>query len=179
MSEGEFEAKVIRKTDSAKGLFITLEITGDDYYGAVSQFRPGTLLRLKYEELDSNTGAPKELPASVVGSVPLHTVEQPVSPRAAEDSGHTKPRRPFHELPLSQQCAIRCSDKKFWDYLNDVHGAEVCRSAFDAAEVVREGLEIDSRSELDTNADAAAEWKDMDDDFQSFLTTLEHGDTFR
>src|SRR5690348_10626641 len=58
---GTFDARIVRKNESAKGLFITLEIEGTDYYhNGVSEFRPGTLLKLQYEELDGDTGAQKE-----------------------------------------------------------------------------------------------------------------------
>ena len=76
---GTFDARIVRKNDSEKGLFITLEITGDDYYGAVSQFRPGTLLKLQYEELDGDTGAPKEQASAGAASkvsAPLATAAQ-------------------------------------------------------------------------------------------------------
>lgn len=76
-----------------------------------------------------------------------------------------KKRRPFHERPLSQQCAIRCASAEFHSWLGrqflmpefGTGGATV-----EAAKYVRERLKLTSRSELDTNPVAAARWRAME-----------------
>jgi hypothetical protein len=63
-------------------------------------------------------------------------------------------RKPFHELPRSQQAGILCGDEKFHRFI----GAS---SPVYAAEYLYERFDIESREELDTNPKKAAEWDDL------------------
>lgn len=63
-----------------------------------------------------------------------------------------KPRRSFDELPRSQQAGLKCSDERF------KHWLAAGSSGGDVAEKLRDELGVRSRSELDTNAEAAKRW---------------------
>lgn len=65
----------------------------------------------------------------------------------------------FDELPLSSQCAIRCTDHDFIKWLGHHDAANT--TAF-----IRMELGIDSRSELNTNEDAAKKWRDIDANYE-------------
>lgn len=81
-----------------------------------------------------------------------------------------KARRPFHELPLSQQAAIRCGEPSFQEWCG--FGPHVRFSdgaiptererADGAASRVRQDCDVESRSELDTNPEAAARWRALE-----------------
>lgn len=111
--------------------------------------------------LDEKASAP-------VAQLDEHRSSNPAD-AGSSPAGCAKPRRPFHELPLSQQCAIRCSDKQFQKYI----GVE---SDEEAAEVVRDvWLHVESRSVLDANSVAAGRWSRLEAQFKRWLTEQEHG----
>jgi len=83
--------------------------------------------------------------------------------KAAPEAPKAKERRQFADMPLSQQCAIRCNEPKFRRFLaRDVADFEMFDVTM-AAEEIRSLCKIVSRSELDSNADAAAIWRRIDD----------------
>ena len=69
-----------------------------------------------------------------------------------------KPKKRFHELPLSQQAALRCQDGGFREFLTAEHA--MIRNS-DAADFVRRWCEVKSRAELDSNAKAASLWTSL------------------
>lgn len=122
--------------------------------------------------LNTDTAAQAESPG-------LQTPVPPAEPPRASDAGAAphakKERRPFHALPLSQQCAIRCQEPAFlrWairfvplTYEEDVSTIDEER----IAACVRSRLSIKSRAELDTNPEAAAKWRVLETEFK-----LAHG----
>lgn len=91
----------------------------------------------------------------VAGAGPLRP--QPPKPEAeARDT----PRRPFHELPPSQQAALKCNDPDFQQWI----GAD---DAEDAAFRVRRGCQVTSRSELDKYPEAAKRWRHLLDSYEA------------
>lgn len=83
--------------------------------------------------------------------------------RLAEQKAEPKPQEPkarkrFDELPLSQQCALRCADTvfQFWCNVATEQGA---------ADRVRSICGIQSRAELDSDERAARLWKQIEHDF--------------
>jgi hypothetical protein len=76
-----------------------------------------------------------------------------------------KEKRSLSELPLSQQAALKCNDVSFRTFL--ARGCpEVKTFSLDmAVESVRSICGVKSRSELDTNPEAAAAWKRLTDEF--------------
>ena len=66
-----------------------------------------------------------------------------------------KPRRPFETLPPAQQAAMRCQEIGFQKFTH-------AKSPEEAAEAIRFRCGVGSRSELNTNAEAARIWRDID-----------------
>lgn len=87
-----------------------------------------------------------------------------------------KPRRPFHDLPLSQQAGIRCGDEKFVAWLEDASPAawraakNYSNDADIAAVVVRFICGVGSRADLDkTEADGPRQiWKKLNAEYEIF-----------
>lgn len=69
-------------------------------------------------------------------------------------------RKPFHELKLSAQAALKCDDADFWEWLAGDSAPEV-NSPDEAAIAVRAACQVASRSEFDSNPEAAARWQDL------------------
>jgi hypothetical protein len=67
-----------------------------------------------------------------------------------------KTRKPFETLPPAQQAAMRCNEPGFWHFMN-------ARDAEHAAALVRKRCSVSSRSELNTDAEAARVWRSIDD----------------
>jgi hypothetical protein len=74
-----------------------------------------------------------------------------------------------HKRKLSQQAAMLCDDRPFQLYLNE-RFAGVCCSA-DAAAAVRLCCNVDSRSEFDTDPEAAARWRNLKAEYEAWLRT--------
>lgn len=69
----------------------------------------------------------------------------------------------FHELPLSQQAAIRCGDVLFQEYLK-------VESDEDAADYVRCYCGVSSRGEINPIRPSGDRWRDLEAKYQSWLT---------
>lgn len=83
-----------------------------------------------------------------------------------EQKPHTQPakeKRKWADMPLSQQCAIRCGDSDFWEFLAG-RGYEPV-SASDAAEVVRDICGVVSRKDLDILETEGRRWQRLDADY--------------
>ena len=107
---------------------------------------------------------------------PLPSAEVPVAiarlDPAAKPQKHRKaaaPSRRWDELTCAQQAGIRCGETAFSRFLKEnlVH-AWACSNG-DPVEVVREVCDVDSRAQLDDDAEAAKRWRDLDDGYQAWL----------
>jgi len=84
-----------------------------------------------------------------------------------------KEKRPLSSMPLSQQCAIKCNDPQFRNFLESrLVTGEIITAAM-AAELVRDECQIQSRSELDSDPDAAMRWRRIDDHFWAWQRGIE------
>lgn len=79
-----------------------------------------------------------------------------------------KPKKRFHELPLSQQAALRCLDARFRAYLDVAAFPEwlaVKRGGSPEEEWTRRFIygfcNVQSRAELDTRGSAGSSWMDL------------------
>lgn len=86
-----------------------------------------------------------------------------------------KPKDNPHKL--SQQAAMLCEDARFQAWLQDkfksawlTYPAHT-RPVDVAASIIRSKLAVLSRSELDTNPEAAARWRDLYAEYQAWLRT--------
>ena len=76
------------------------------------------------------------------------------------DDETPKERRKWNELTPTTQAAIRCEEPGFQRFLN-------ASDASGAADEVRKRCEVQSRTELSTNARASAAWERLDSEYQT------------
>ena len=74
-----------------------------------------------------------------------------------------KPWKQFHELPLPQQAGIKCADNGFQQFLMNMGPIPYDGQEFTewAALNVRQICDVQSRSELATNPEAAERWRNL------------------
>lgn len=84
------------------------------------------------------------------------------SSTSSEPKANGSPKK-FHELPLSQQAAIRCGDVLFQEYLK-------VESAEGAADYVRCHCGVKSRSDIRADGPSAQRWNQIEHFYQSWLT---------
>lgn len=101
--------------------------------------------------------------------VRLNNDETPAAPVENPKQNAAPDRKRWEDMPLSQQAAIRCGEPEFQKFLDRsicaVRGWSGPKDAEEAAHVVRHFCQIDSRSELNRNEQAATLWKRLDSDF--------------
>lgn len=127
---------------------------------------------------------PSPGPAGDGGST---AVSSPASTPQAQPRGAaaaaTKPERKWDDIPPSQQAGIACERDDFrrwvqrdapikrWNQERAVDhpwwGKSVAVDAAEAAQYIRWYCGVSSRSELDTNPEAAARWRDLYGKFQA------------
>ena len=97
-----------------------------------------------------------------IARLDMKAVSEPVKEIAAP-----KDRRPFDDLPPAMQAGIRCSDLDFIKWINaSLKPLGPPLSAEDVANSVRAHCSVSSRSELNTNPEAAAKWRELNDAFE-------------
>lgn len=162
MADGHFECKVSGRRESASGIFITLQLQPDDHTPELAMLRVGSALMIGWSEVVDTT---------------VHNIEATPERSKAAVLEH-KPRRPFNELKLSARAGIRCGDEQFSLFLMDVF-PETAAKYTDPADVVRQLCGVTSRAELDTNFNAATEWRHIEDKYQDWLVTKKYKDSAR
>lgn len=65
------------------------------------------------------------------------------------------------------ECAMKCEDRKFREYLRVCHGVDVS-DAERIATRIRSMLSIRSRAELNSDPEAAARWRQLVGDFEAW-----------
>jgi len=105
-------------------------------------------------------GARLDVTVSLIGDD-----EQPVAPPA-------KPKRAFHDLPRSQQAALKCQDRKFQEWIESGAAPDfqewhltmaigkrlIAMSEDCAANYTRYWCNVKSRAEFDTDKTAGQKW---------------------
>lgn len=89
----------------------------------------------------------------------LHSPAEPIAKPEAP-----KERRPFSELPYSQQAAIRCQEADLWGFFRH-RGFTACVNASDAAHAVRTACAVDSRSEIVKGTPAGDKWEALEAEY--------------
>jgi hypothetical protein len=89
----------------------------------------------------------------------------------AKPQPEPKEKQKWEDLKLSMQAGIRCEEPAFWRYCNDC-GYNVTNGET-AANAVRELCDVDSRSGLNNNPEAAELWRDLDRSYQAWLKAAE------
>lgn len=88
-------------------------------------------------------------------------------------------RRKFTDMSLPEQCGTRCSDYRFERFLLDEYASTMDAFENDVAQAVRHLLCVKSRAELSTSHDAANKWRNLDAEYQRWLTDEEYADVRR
>lgn len=73
-------------------------------------------------------------------------------------------RRRFSDMAYSQQAYLRCTKPEFWKFLAVKVGSG-CNDAERAAHIVRAVCKVESRRELDSDAEAGAAWTRLEADY--------------
>lgn len=164
--DGIFHARLTSKRESKSGIFLTIQLTPDDFSPALAQLRAGSLLKMGWQELVDVSVQPLEDSRGV--TPPLTTVPRP----QADKAGIPKPKKRFEDLPLIQQCVLRCEDVRFREFLSENHGVIYAHAdkAHAAVSYVKFRLGVKSRSELSTNEEAAEKWRGIERDYQNWQT---------
>jgi hypothetical protein len=92
----------------------------------------------------------------------------------AKPAPEPKEKQKWEDLKLSMQAGIRCEEPAFWRFLQEKHyrGSE-CSNATLAAQDVRYICEVDSRSGLNDNPEAAERWRQLERSYQAWLKAAE------
>lgn len=90
------------------------------------------------------------------------------SPQKAQET------RRFLTMPMAQQAALRCQDATFRAFLREVKCTSTFNSA-EAADAVRDICGVGSRAQLNTNAEAAAKWRQLNLHFELWMSAEKHG----
>lgn len=155
MSDGHFEARLSRKSESATGIYLTLQVQPDDYDSALAQLRVGSSLMIGWGEV-------------------LNSEVEPIDARpiTQDGPGAAKHPRAWNEMSPVTQAGIRCADPVFWKFAaaDDADGA---------ARFVRGFCRIASRSELITGTEPARLWSHLERDYQAWLTSAKYGSLAR
>ena len=128
---------------------------------------------------------PQELPTELLGLplgarltiawVALGDDEKPALAQPVAKAKAPKERRRFHDLSFREQAVLRCKDERFMGWLiglligRDVTSPTPIDTSLTeehAAAIIRAHCGVQSRKELDTNEDAAAKWKILNDAFE-------------
>ena len=94
--------------------------------------------------------------------VELGDDEQPVEQKPAEDNHR-----------LSRQAAMLCGDTLFTQFISEMMKRKYIINQIpnDVAECVRRHCQVQSRSEFDTDPEAAKRWRDLHADFEGWKIT--------
>lgn len=167
-AQGHFEAIKYALRQSKDGYVVSFVVHPDDVPDDLSKSKIGTRYMVAFAEIsdDEKSQAP-------VAQTEEHRPSKPVV-EGSSPSGRAK--RSFHELPLSQQAALRCNDSMFRTFLAESGGYKGALDTTMAAEDVRARCGIGSRSMLDDvrNASARHIWTQIEREYQSWATTKQY-----
>jgi len=111
-----------------------------------------------------------EAPVTHHGGTPLHTSASIAAVGTSEIPA--KERRPFASLPLSQQAAIRSTDKAFQAWIGVSSDAA-------AADYIREHCRVTSRAHIRDDDAAGLRWGQLERDFKAHLTDVQYAGAWR
>lgn len=115
-----------------------------------------------------------EVPAEAASSVfsafgypgsgnPIPVAVARLVPQPIAKPDNDKPRTPFHQLPLSQQAAMRCDEIGFRAFIRERGGNAA--DADEAASFVRLHCNVRSRADIIEGTTAGDRWKELDADY--------------
>lgn len=171
----QIEAVKYALRQSKDGTVVSFVIHPEDLDPALQCLPIGARVMLGWYQIGDD-----EQPVTKPDATPAGAV---VASGSGATAGETAPpkekdRRPFHQLPLASQCAIRCTDKQFWAFLNQREGADIDNET--AADAVVKGvLRITSKKEIETSVLVGANWKALVEEFKQWLLDDQYADFMR
>lgn len=99
------------------------------------------------------------------GHVALARLHSPAEPIAKPEA--PKERRPFSELPYSQQAAMRCQEPDLWGFFRN-RGFSSCINADHAAHAVRMACAVGSRSDIVKGTPAGDLWEILEAEYYAW-----------
>lgn len=99
---------------------------------------------------------------------PPPAAADPPAGRRTGDGGQSAPRPAADAPNFAAEAAIKCAEPAFKAFLMDKHGLETPATDERTAQRLRTLLGISSRAELNTDADAAARWKQLRGAFENW-----------
>lgn len=129
-----------------------------------------------------------EVPAEAAGSVfaklgmpgsgegiPVAVARLQTSPEPIAKPEAQKERRPFSELPYSQQCALRCNEALFQSFcasydpvLYQNHQKQGDEAPALAADIIRRRCEVSSRSSIIKGTPAGDKWEALEAEYYAW-----------
>lgn len=96
--------------------------------------------------------------------IPVAVARLQTAPEPIAKPEPPKERRPFSELPYSQQAAMRSNDPGMWAFFRG-KGFTGCVNADDAAHAIRMACAVDSRSEIIKGTPAGDKWEALEAEY--------------
>lgn len=165
MSQGNFEAKFYSLRKSKDGVIVGFVVQPHDVSPELMALDVGAVIMIGWSEIDEQHGRPAEQ-SQAPEAIAIGTTRTESAPITK------KPKTPFRDLPPVQQAVLRCSDNQFRVFM-DVFDENEC------ARAVRDHCGVSSRSELQVNEAAQARWRELDAEFQRWLTTQRYSESIR
>lgn len=102
--------------------------------------------------------------------VPVALARLQTSPEPIAKPEAQKERRPFSELPYSQQAALRCGELDFTKFLHETRVGQHSDplKAYDAASMVRRFCQTQSRSEIIKGTPAGDKWEALEAEYYAW-----------
>src|SRR3954466_8242551 len=110
----EFEARKISYRQTKDGVVVSFLINPHDVPDELATAELQTIFIARLQQNESGSWIEEQASASERPPT-VHAAQQ----RLEETAAHSKPHRDWSSLPLSEQCAMRCRDERFWRYLNN------------------------------------------------------------
>jgi hypothetical protein len=85
-------------------------------------------------------------------------------------ASEAKERRSWDDLSLAQQAGILCGEGSFLAFLRERYQFYSIQDQADAATALRDQCAVQSRSELDSNPQAAAKFLELEREYKAWLT---------
>lgn len=172
VSDGRLEAKVVSTTQNDKGWYVRLFLHPNDA-AEVTKLRYGAVLDIRWREVLNVEVEPIEVENPQGAPLTPSTVPRPQADKAGT---LPKPKQRFADMPLSQQCAMRCEDAEFKDWIYSVKkGAK----AFDVAANVRSLCDVVSRSHFDRDPEIGGRWRKLNAEYEAWRTDQRHAESIR
>lgn len=173
-----FEARLHGFRRTQDGVVISYVVHPQDLSSEMAMASLGTRYMVAFSEIgDNEAPVAQRTPDGKTSTPDGMSVVERVHDTGSSPVG-SRQSKPFKDLRLSNQAALRCNDEQFKLYLMDEYPS-VAAKYHDAADVVRELCGVKSRSEFDSGTERANRWCDLESEYQDWLTEKRYKDAYR